>query len=84
MCAILGWALKEMGASAKRGAKKAFAPLLWPIVLIVVVASIYVLAGPQTVGALLQLGLTLLLIAGGLYYAIFGRLPKKKAKKKHE
>ncbi len=84
LCSILGWMLEEMGMSAKKGAKKVFSPLLWPTAIVLAIGLLYLLVGPQALGALLHLALALGLIGGVLYFAVFGRLvPKKKEKKKH-
>ncbi|MEI7720227.1 MAG: hypothetical protein WCI89_03405 [bacterium] len=83
----LGWMFKEMFGQAKAGAKKTFAPLLWPVVGVLVLAAVAASIGPQGMQMLFVpiIGIGVMLF--GLRVMVSGVWPMSKKpsgkKKKH-
>ncbi|HYF13345.1 MAG TPA: hypothetical protein VD928_03560 [Candidatus Paceibacterota bacterium] len=78
---IFGWVAKELLGQAVRGAKKTFAPLLWPLVAIAFLVLLYFVAGPEILGVVAQLAIVLAMMFFAFRIMIFG-FPKPKKKKK--
>ncbi len=70
--APIGWVLKELGGQAKTGAKKVFAPLLWPIVAIVAAVLLISVIGIQGVDNLLNTVVPLAVCLGALLVMLYG------------
>ena len=79
---FVGWVLHELGTQAVDGAKKAFAPLLWPIVGLATLVALWFVLGPEEFTQLVEnvLGFGIVsLFCWWMFRIVF---PKKKAKKK--
>jgi branched-subunit amino acid permease len=82
---LVGWMLTEMFGRAKAGAKKTFAPLLWPAVAVFAFLGLAAALGPngmqQLIGQVLAPLLAIVIMLFGLRVMVFG-WPKPKKKKK--
>ncbi len=83
---LVGWMLGEMFGRAKTGAKKTFAPLLWPAVAVAAFFGLAAILGPHGMELLVGQLLAPLLVIGimlfGLRIMVSGIWPMGKKKKK--
>lgn len=83
---LVGWMLNEMFGRAKAGAKKTFAPLLWPAVVVFALLGLAAMLGPNgmelLIGQLLAPLLTIAIMLFGLRVMVSGVWPMGKKKKK--
>ncbi len=82
---ILGWAACEMGGQATKGAKKIFAPFVWPAAGLLGLGLLYATSSPEEFQALLGTLLQFAIALVGLRIILLFVWPwggkKKKAKK---
>ena len=77
---VFGWVLRELGRQAITGAKRVFAPLLWPCIGVLCLVVLYGTLGPEDFKSHPHAPLlTLVLIIFGFKVMLFGfKKPKKK------
>ncbi len=82
---LIGWVLSEMGGQATKGAKKVFAPFLWPVAALLFTGLLYATMSPEEFEALLGTLLQFAIAIVGLLLIVGARWPwskKQKQKKK--